>query len=265
MSTPIHITFDSNVWRPIVSPSVFPSDPDALHFQAIRDAIQKQLAFGFLSETTFTLEPIQKKFRKAFFGSYHADVKTAVRADKAGVGVSFAIGPSLSQHASNNPILERHLKDALALNFKLLRCPRIGGVNNPDLLPSYYATDSRVPAGERQERCGKISCEIEAKGWGIKHIKDIGNKYANGKAWLNGIKNAPTTEDAAIIKAIAEWADGDAVAAHYAYVNDYFCTRDAAKAAGVNSVLSPANRTWLSQNFNVNFITPEQIAKILAT
>jgi hypothetical protein len=267
MPTPVHITFDSNVWRPLVSPQVFPNDPDALHFQGIRHAIQKNLAFGFLSETTFTLEAIQKTDRKTFFGSYGMNVKTSTEAIKDGIiHVKFVLGPSQSHHASNNPYLTKHLQDALALDFKLLRCPRIAGIGNPDLQSSYYAVDSRVSASERQERCGNISRNIEAKGWGIKHIKDIGNKHANGKNWwLDGIKNAPASEDNAIIKAVAEWADGDAVAAHYAYDNNYFCTRDTAKAAGVNSVLSPTNRNWLSQNFNVSFVTPEDIAKILTT
>ena len=67
MSTPIRITFDSNVWRPLVSPSKFTNDPDAKHFDAIRQAIQATRAVGFLSETVFTLEAIQKNKPKGIF------------------------------------------------------------------------------------------------------------------------------------------------------------------------------------------------------
>ncbi len=146
-----------------------------------------------------------------------------------------------------------------------MRIPRIAGVVNPDLKPSHYAAESRFSAHERQERCGEISRRIEAKGCGIAHVKSIGNNHANGKPWIDGIKTAPLTEEESIIKAIAEWADGDAVSAHHAYGNDFFCTRDAAKAAGTTSVLSRPNQSWLSQDFNVVFVTPEALAKILTS
>ena len=58
-------------------------------------------------------------------------------------------------------------------------------------------------------------------------------------------------------------AAGDAVAAHYGYGNDFFCTRDLAKAAGPNSVMSQTNRQWLASDFKITFVTPEQLANTI--
>ena len=191
-------------------------------------------------------------------------IKTTTEVHNAGtIAARFSIGPSATHHANNNPYLEKHLNDALLLDFKLLRIPRIGGVQNPDLKPDYYAPDSRFTTQDRQARCAQVSTEIEAKGCGIAHVKTIGKRHANGKPWLEGIKVAPETEDGAIAKAIAEWGDGDAVAAHYGYGNDFFCTRDKAKAAGADSVLSAPNQNWLNQDFKVVFVTPEALANIV--
>lgn len=263
MKTAMKVTFDSNVWRPLVSPSIFPNDPNIKHFEVIRQAMEGKLVFGFLGEAVFTLEAIKRMDRKEFFGHYKADVKTTteIKTDNS-VGMNFSIGPSKTSHANNNPYLEKHFNDARPLGFKLLRMPRIAGIVNMDLKPEDYAADERVPIKERQERCGQIAREIESKGCGISHIKKLGAKYAKKRPWIDGIKAAPQTDENLIAKAIAEWADADAVAAHYGYDNDFFCTRDAAKAAGADSIMSASNQQWLNQDYKVVFVTPEELATI---
>ncbi len=264
MKTAIYVTFDSNVWRPLVSPSVFPKDPDASHFEVIRQGMMKKAVSGFLGEAMFTLEAIRKLDRKQFFGKYKADVKTTTKiTDDNSVGMNFTVGPSKTSHAKNNPYLEKHFNDARPLGFKLLRIPRIAGIVNVDLKPEDYASDERIPIEKRQERCGQIAREIEAKGCGISHIKSLGLKHSKNGVWIDGIKAAPQTDEKLIAEAIAEWADADALAAHYGYGNDYFCTRDTAKAAGVSSVMSESNRQWLKSDFGVIFVTPGDMAAIL--
>ena len=126
VAMPVNVTFDSNVWRPLVSPATFTGDPATKHFEVIRQAMGKKLLFGFLSETVFTLEAIKKIDRKSFIGGYKADVKTTTEAkDDKKIGTSFSIGPSKTSHANNNPFLERHFNDARPLGFKLLKMPRI--------------------------------------------------------------------------------------------------------------------------------------------
>ena len=53
-------------------------------------------------------------------------------------------------------------------------------------------------------------------------------------------KNPAEREEAR--KAINEWADGDAVAAHFGYGNDLFSTHDFARDAGETSVFQCTNR-----------------------
>ncbi|PPJ63968.1 hypothetical protein [Cuspidothrix issatschenkoi] len=66
-----------------------------------------------------------------------------------------------------------------------------------------------------------------------------------------------------MIKAFAEWADGDAIAFHIAYSNEYFCTRDQGKNVGQGSVMSKKNRKWLEEDYSIKFISPEDLEKIL--
>jgi hypothetical protein len=57
-------------------------------------------------------------------------------------------------------------------------------------------------------------------------------------------------ENEKIADAVGEWADEDALAAHYGYSNDYFCTEDLGKSAIKvfgQSILDPAHRTWLTR------------------
>jgi hypothetical protein len=47
------------------------------------------------------------------------------------------------------------------------------------------------------------------------------------------------------------------------YGNDWFCTQDAAKAAGAASILSNSNRSWLSQKHNIAFVRPEDLVNMI--
>ena len=260
----MNVTFDSNVYRPLVSPATFQNDPDSAHFNVIRQAIKDKKLCGFLGEPVFTFEAIKKLDRKAFFGTYKGDVSISQELTSANKAkLSITIGPSKTHTASNNPYLERHLNDALSLNFKILRVPRIGGLKNVDNKDEYFADDIAFPAAQRQERCGELSRKIEENGCGIAHIKTIASRHGKGKSLFEGIEAAPASESGLIERAIAEWADGDSISAHYAYGNNCFCTRDNAKAAGADSVLSPENRRWLSVEYKLIFVTPKELAEII--
>jgi hypothetical protein len=60
--------------------------------------------------------------------------------------------------------------------------------------------------------------------------------------------------------AVAEWVDGDSVAAHVAYSNDVFCTEDQGKSASGGSILDADNRVWLAVTYNVKFATIRELA-----
>lgn len=93
-------------------------------------------------------------------------------------------------------------------------------------------------------------------------IKEIGKQYGK-PTWMKGLKSAPDHGRKKIAKASAEWADGDLVAISISLGCDYFCTRDQAKGAGNNSVLSKVNLAWLKADYVFKTITPEELAKLV--
>jgi hypothetical protein len=58
-------------------------------------------------------------------------------------------------------------------------------------------------------------------------------------------------------------ADGDAVAAHIAFGNDYFCTEDQGKSARGASIFDAANRAWLKATYAVKFVTMQELVELL--
>lgn len=255
------VTFDSNVWRIVSSPDSFTNEPSIAAFRAIHNAICGGSIQAHLSETVFTLEAISRSDRREFFASYRPKIEIKEEAGPNGlIHVSFAIGPDLSAHPGNTPHLTKHWDDAEAIGFRLMHCTRIATTKNPDVSAGNFVSVTN----ETAERFGDCARDIEAHGCGIFTLKQIGLRYAPANSpWQSGISAAPEAEDGSIAAAVAEWADGDTVAAHYAYTNDYLCTRDTAKSAGSPSVFSASNREWLRQNYGVQIITPEALCALV--
>jgi len=254
------VTFDSNTWRQIASPETFPGDPDIVAIRKIRQTIIDGKIIPCLSETIFTLEGIQRKDRKQFLSDYKAKIDfKETENDDGSIGLNISIGPDIKAHPRNNPFLTKHLTDALQIGFKILKCPRIAGITNPDI-DKYFLEQSSDELKEKLEILGKLLQEIEKKGVGIKVIKVIGDKYkGTAPNWHVGIRLAPDSVSNDISKAMAEWADGDSVASHIAYKNDYFCTRDLAKKSGPQSIFSSLNRQWLETDYKVIFVDPNEL------
>ena len=81
--------------------------------------------------------------------------------------------------------------------------------------------------------------------------------------WFKALGAAPDIhETREVARAIAEWSDGDSIAAHYGYGNDIFCTGDKARP-GRPSILDAANRAWLMTEFGVRFCTIRELASLL--
>jgi len=147
------------------------------------------------------------------------------------------------------PLRERtaaRVRRALDLGLRILRAPRIGIHRIDDLNGVVYAKDADEAAvAARLRRYESIATAIEARGLGFARVMrapDAGRKAA---------------------RAVAEWADGDSVAAHHGYANDLFCTEDRASRAGRKSVMHPAYRGWLRRAYGVEFVTIAQLAALL--
>ncbi len=258
------VTFDSNIWRPLVSPQKFSSEASKPEYIKIRSAIQAGEIIPFLSETTFTLEAIKRRDRRNFFGNYSAKIDVTPAPAKPGfIGMRFTIKPDENAHPGNVPILADHFTDAFTLGFRLLRSPRVGGIINKDVQHARYTACSEVELKDAIEKCAEVLDMVEAYGCGMSHIKEIGLRYTTSEEnWKEGLLVAPESEEKAIQNAIAEWADGDAIAAHIAYDNDYFCTADIARGAGSKSIFSTENRLWLKQKYAIKIVSLIDLAAI---
>jgi len=264
---PITVTFDSNVWRKIVSPHSFPKDPDANAYRAIHSAIRNGKVKGYLGDSMFHLEAIPKKMRPKYFGQYESTFESKViNSDPSGmIHMRVSIGASTEGHSGNSDYLKRHLEDALLLGFTLLSAPRIGMPRNPDIQRSYYGDRTELDMRKQQELCFDVFDTINELGCGIAVAKALGDSHKRGELnWMEALDNVPESEHHLLAKAIAEWADGDSVAGHISYRLDYFCTLDRGVSAGAKSVFSPANRSILEVRYQIRFVTPHELQEILA-
>ena len=70
-------------------------------------------------------------------------------------------------------------------------------------------------------------------------------------------------EKAAIDNAYSEDADGDVVAAHIAWGNDYLCTEDRGKSGALPSIFDDENRAWLKSTHGVEILNAQELAALL--
>jgi hypothetical protein len=251
---PLHITFDSNVWRKVASPYAFPKEPSAAIFEKLNLLSKSKIIIPCLSETIFNLEGVEKIKRQRIIGNDRGKIEKHTHTFKEGVISSgFTIGPDLHAHPGSSDYLSKHLNDARLSNFKILYCPRLGGLKNRDILESDYLNCSE----EISNKFSDTVCEIESWGCGISQVIAIGCRFA--EFWLDGLQVAPASEQENIAKAVAEWSDADSVAAHIAYGNDIFCTRDRATSAGSKSVFHSSNITRLREKYGFLCQQPEEL------
>ena len=181
------------------------------------------------------------------------------------IRLGISIGPDHSQHPGLPAVLDGWLQSAMAMGFRFMRAPRIGMPRPPVPEADYFPR----PNDASYDRFSALLAEIETRGVGHSAIRDIGKRFnqrlgSPDSPWfrfLSDYRNPHKRTDVA--KAVAEWADGDTVAAHYAFSNDVLCTEDAAQSAG-RSVFDAANRAWLTQQFGITFASVEALASIIA-
>jgi len=139
--------------------------------------------------------------------------------------------------------VQARVRRALHLGLRILEAPRTGSRRIEDPNGELYAKDADEAAlSARLRRYESIATAIEARGLGFaRMLKKPGSQRK-------------------VARAVAEWADGDSVAAHHAYANDLFCTEDRASKAGRKSIMHPAYRRWLRRAYGVEFVTISEIA-----
>jgi hypothetical protein len=148
------------------------------------------------------------------------------------------------------------LERALTAGVKLLRGGAWMGLPTPPEIrePSNYVREDPDATFDRQQREVDISYLIGRRGVG---------KAAFDAAEGWEIRDRDAAAERRLVKACAEWADGETVSAHFAYRNDVLCTNDQARNAG-RSIFDSANRTWLTAAYQMRFMTVGELAAIVA-
>jgi hypothetical protein len=244
-SRPFRITFDSNAWE-----QVFADDPG--YYSEIIDALNNGQVEGFICVAGFQIEAIRKRDRPAYFSSPKMDVRAAIEhRPGGGFALRCSMGPDDVKHPGLPAIQAAKLQRALRAGIKLMRAQPWMGLPTPEQVgvTGLYAVDQ----ADRAARQLMVSDQIEARGLGYSAFQTAGGWDARDRT---------PTEERALTKACAEWADGEIVAAHFAYANDILCTNDRA-ASGRRSILDAKHRAWLAADFGTRFATLEELIALL--
>lgn len=247
MSVPV--VFDSNVWEYIADEAKRASAPPAV--QALHARITTQAITPFFFEGIVNLEAIPKTARKAYLQSYRPAIM--INVDNKVESQSRGTPPSgLPEY------LEATVEKAAALGFRFVHLPRIAAPRDP--LADKYKASETLAIQDRINRSFECLKYIESLGCGKGALMAMLNDPQKGL--VPAIQDNPIAEKK-LAKGVAEWMDGDALAATYGYGVEYFCTNDKGAGAGTNSILHPSNRTLYAQKYNVKIVTPEELITIL--
>jgi hypothetical protein len=264
------VTFDTNTLDKAARPERHPSDPARADFEKVHEALKRGALRGFVCDTVVTLEGIQRADRAKVFGSTslarsHEETRTADGAVVHHVTLETTQPARPALHPEN----ARRFQAALSLGFRALCVePRIGlpRIDDPDKRIYLYENDD-AKLRARLDRTFEAARAIEARGFGMGPIQKIAARLANRagvtEPWYSSLDRANSSEEVEIAKAIAEWADGDTVAAHIGFQIEYLCTGDKGAKAG-NSIFDPTQRAWLAATYGVQFLTISELAAMVA-
>jgi hypothetical protein len=151
----------------------------------------------------------------------------------------------------------------------------------PDCLrknPHIYAPEVFATA-DYSERFGSVASAIVGRGVGGGAVAALAKEFTerldgprpqewSDREFLYRVYEYARTsnlkkEKAQIEKAFAESADGDMVAAHVAFGNDYLCTEDRGRSAIGPSIFDDDNRAWVKTEYGVEILTARQLSDLI--
>ncbi len=247
------VTFDSNVWEIIVDEDKR-NNSDQIYTK-LYELIRNGSIQPYFFEGLATMETVKKKDRKEHYANYKAGFSMYIDGEEVSSHKGSG-GPEISEY------LNRVVPQALELGFKFTHLHRIGSpkLNIPD---KYWAPDKKYSMKERQDRSFECALYIENLGAGKGKLMNELGVSNGGLIQKTKIDNSIT--DNKYSKSVGEWADGDALAAHYGYGIEYFCTNDKASGAGSSSIFHANSLQQLVQKFPINVVSPTELFQILGT
>lgn len=277
----MRVTFDTNVWIRMVFPERYVSSPTYLSLRKIKNAIRSGQVRGFISEGFGTVEAVRRKNRAKFHAQNVPKVEVTNKLHGNGLNcMTIEIKANHSLHPGIGEEFDEELNEALAIGVKLLTTPYIG-LPVPDRLrnsPHIYAEEVFATA-DYNERFGDVVRTIVDRGVGEGTLPALAKEFTarldgprpdglSDRALIYGVYEYACAsgfrkEKRQIEKAFAESADGDVVAAHVAFGNDYLCTEDRGGSAVSPSIFDAENRAWLKTEYRVEILNVQQLANLL--
>jgi hypothetical protein len=268
MRLPIKVTFDKNTYEFVVFPdkkSSQKSQEDENSYYKINSTIKSGYIEPFLSETILTIETIDSKDRKNTLSRKDrlktTDVVDSVNGNS--ISSTVTIKPNEEVYPANHDHFYIYLPKAIELGFKILPSYRLGKITNPAITSDLYYTPKTTDIFEIPNKFSSIVGLIEDKGFGFSALRKLlGINDSENKSWIYFLDKY-TGSDKQLQKMVAEWSDADSVAINIACGIKYFCTNDGAKRNKTNSVFSKEMKTILRANYDIEFVTPIELAKMI--
>ena len=244
------ITFDSNVWEPMVN-------EEKPHLVEIKNRILDGRIQAYICEITLNLEAIRRQKRAEFFENYKPKwtVEDLPR-ENGELGMSIGIGPNTELHPGLPSKQKVKLLKAQDLGFGVLRMTNIGTVRTEEIPDDMYVEHDDIEEFWKYAELLK-NCNDFIVGLGCGRAT-----YDQFMAQVNDGQTIPHEQWRKFSEAIAEWVDGEALSAHYAAGNDFFCTNDKARNAGTGSIFHNQNRTRLIKEFGIKIISSCEAAQL---
>lgn len=232
----------------------------------VRAAVEAGHLRGLYCETLVTLEGVRRKERPEVLGRTRPvswSFYTGKNTINITVGIEHYRKPLDPTHINMIQIIE-------AMGMRALRAPaRMCGIHaKGDQVKFFEPYEFVLELAECMDKVNDLATAIGARGVGYAVAVKLGLQFltpdeiAKPTLWFEGLGRARGHK--LVARAIAEWADGDGVAAHYGYGIDLFCTEDQAQNTRGPSVLDETNRAWLQKVYGIKFVLLEALAEILA-
>ena len=250
----MNVTFDSNVWEKVI-------DDDDHHYVQIKNKIRTSEIRPYICQIALSLESIEKELRAEFFKNYKPSrIFEDVPTEDNTLRMGMCIGPNKELHPGFHPKLRCKLLKARNLGFRVLRMTRIGTVRPKDIPDDMYVDFASIDEfWKYAEPLATCSEYIAALGCGQAAFNQLKERFNQVDFDSQGTSSE---FDKRFQEAVAEWVDGDALSAHYASGNEWFCTDDKAGNAGIGSIFHSQNRARVENKFGIKIISSHDAAQL---
>lgn len=250
------VVFDSNVWERVVH-------LDAEPFDTIRRKIRSAHIAPYICEVAISLESIRKVDRSGFFETYSPNIEfQTLPSNNNETHGLVCFSPNNEAHPPLSKVLLARLEQAHQLGFKVIHMNRFGTVRTNEIPKDMYMeVGSMEEFWADADRFAECAGFIEMLSAGqYEYNKLVNSLNLRRLSLIEVARKIPREKHKAFSNAIAEWVDGDSLAACYSKGFKYFCTADRGKNSGPSSIFSANKIARLSVQFPIEIISSEMAA-----